>query len=203
MKTILLTLGDAAGIGPEVLVKCLSGIGINGRLPLPADTRILVIGELEILRDTAAALNLPVRFNAENEASENEIAVRSLGLLHPDDIEVGQLSALCGNAAYHYFAHAIEECLAGKAHAIVTAPLNKEAMNMAGHRFMGHTDILFKYGEEKYARSISKAIVNYRGKKCIESTLELADIVKGAVPAKYRREKHPARKSFQALLFST
>jgi 16S rRNA (cytosine1402-N4)-methyltransferase len=61
------------------------------------------------------------------------------------------------------------------------------------------TDILFKYGEENYARSISKAIVSYRGKKSIESTLELADIIKGAVPAKYRREKHPARKSFQAL----
>lgn len=61
------------------------------------------------------------------------------------------------------------------------------------------TDILFKYGEEKYARSISKAIVSCREKKSIESTLELADIIKGAVPAKYRREKHPARKSFQAL----
>jgi len=61
------------------------------------------------------------------------------------------------------------------------------------------TDILFKYGEENYARSISKAIVSYRKKKLIESTLELAEIIKGAVPAKYRREKHPARKSFQAL----
>lgn len=61
------------------------------------------------------------------------------------------------------------------------------------------TDILFSYGEEKYARSISKAIVSYREKKPITSTLELADIIKGAVPAKYRREKHPARKSFQAL----
>jgi 16S rRNA (cytosine1402-N4)-methyltransferase len=61
------------------------------------------------------------------------------------------------------------------------------------------TDILFKYGEEKYARSISKAIVSYRGIKTITNTLELADIIKGAVPAKYRREKHPARKSFQAL----
>ncbi len=60
-------------------------------------------------------------------------------------------------------------------------------------------DILFAYGEEKYARSISKAIVSYREKKSITSTLELADIIKGAVPAKYRREKHPARKSFQAL----
>jgi len=61
------------------------------------------------------------------------------------------------------------------------------------------TEILFKYGEETYARSISRAIVNYRQLKPIENTLELADIIKGAVPARYRREKHPARKSFQAL----
>ncbi|MDD4802419.1 MAG: 16S rRNA (cytosine(1402)-N(4))-methyltransferase RsmH [Syntrophomonas sp.] len=60
-------------------------------------------------------------------------------------------------------------------------------------------DILFKYGEESYARSIAKAIVGYRGTKNIESTLELVDIIKRAVPARYSREKHPARKSFQAL----
>lgn len=59
--------------------------------------------------------------------------------------------------------------------------------------------ILFRYGEEAYAGSISRAIVNYRKSKEIESTLELADIIKGSVPARYRREKHPARKSFQAL----
>lgn len=59
--------------------------------------------------------------------------------------------------------------------------------------------ILFRFGEEVYAGSISRAIVNYRKSKDIESTLDLAEIIKGAVPARYRREKHPARKSFQAL----
>ena len=60
-------------------------------------------------------------------------------------------------------------------------------------------NILYRFGEEDYAGSISRAIVNYRQRKEIDSTLELAEIIKGAVPAKYRREKHPARKSFQAL----
>jgi 16S rRNA (cytosine1402-N4)-methyltransferase len=59
--------------------------------------------------------------------------------------------------------------------------------------------ILFRYGEEVYAGRISRAIVNYRKSKDIESTVELAEIIKGSVPARYRREKHPARKSFQAL----
>ncbi len=61
------------------------------------------------------------------------------------------------------------------------------------------TDILFRYGEEKYARSIAAAIVRQRIIKPIDTTLQLVEIIQGAVPAKYRREKHPARKTFQAL----
>lgn len=61
------------------------------------------------------------------------------------------------------------------------------------------TRILFEYGEEKHARSISNAIAINRRVKTIDTTLELANIIKDAVPARYRREKHPARKTFQAL----
>lgn len=60
-------------------------------------------------------------------------------------------------------------------------------------------NIIFRYGEEKYARSISRAIVNQRRQSPIESTMELVEIIQNAVPASYRREKHPARKTFQAL----
>ena len=55
------------------------------------------------------------------------------------------------------------------------------------------------YGEEKFATSIAKKIVNVRQQKNIETTLELVDIVKSSVPEKYKREKHPARKVFQAI----
>lgn len=60
-------------------------------------------------------------------------------------------------------------------------------------------DVLWRYGEEKYSRRIAKAIVEYRKEKPIKTTLELVEIIKAAVPASYRREKHPARKSFQAI----
>ena len=60
-------------------------------------------------------------------------------------------------------------------------------------------DIFYKYGEEKYSSSIAKAIVSYRNNKKIETTLELAEIIKNAVPEKYRRMGHPARKVFQAI----
>ena len=60
-------------------------------------------------------------------------------------------------------------------------------------------DIFFKYGEEKFARSIAKNIVKYRQSKEIDTTLELSEIIKSSVPERVRREKHPARKVFQAI----
>jgi 16S rRNA (cytosine1402-N4)-methyltransferase len=59
--------------------------------------------------------------------------------------------------------------------------------------------IIYTYGEEKYADSISKAIVKYREEKPIETTFELADIIRNSVPERVRRAGHPARKTFQAL----
>ena len=61
------------------------------------------------------------------------------------------------------------------------------------------TNILYKYGEEKYASSIAKKIIKEREIKPIRTTLELVEIIKSAVPEKYKRDKHPARKTFQAI----
>ena len=60
-------------------------------------------------------------------------------------------------------------------------------------------NIFYKYGEEKYSKSIARKIVEYRKNKKIETTLELVEIIKSGVPEKYKREKHPARKVFQAI----
>ncbi len=60
-------------------------------------------------------------------------------------------------------------------------------------------NIISRYGEEKFARNIAKNIVKVRSQKNIETTLELAEIIKDSVPAKYRRDGHPARKTFQAI----
>ena len=61
------------------------------------------------------------------------------------------------------------------------------------------TRILFTYGEEKYAKSIAKNIVKERQTKSIDTTFELVDVIKASVPIKYARDKHPARKTFQAI----
>lgn len=60
-------------------------------------------------------------------------------------------------------------------------------------------NILFKYGEEKYAKSIAKNIIKARENKSIDTTFELVEIIKSSVPMKYMRDKHPARKTFQAI----
>lgn len=61
------------------------------------------------------------------------------------------------------------------------------------------TKIFFEYGEEKYSKSIAKGIIKARENKNIETTLELAEIIKNNVPEKYKRDSHPARKVFQAI----
>ena len=61
------------------------------------------------------------------------------------------------------------------------------------------TKILFTYGEEKYARSIAKNILKARNNKTIDTTFELVDVIKSSVPEKYMRDKHPARRTFQAI----
>ncbi len=61
------------------------------------------------------------------------------------------------------------------------------------------SNIFYKYGEDKFSRNIAKKIVEYRENKEIESTLELVEIIKSAVPMKFRKDKHPARQIFQAI----
>ena len=61
------------------------------------------------------------------------------------------------------------------------------------------SNIIYKYGEEKFSRNIARNIVKARNEKHIETTIELAEIIKDSVPAKYRRDGHPARKTFQAI----
>lgn len=68
-----------------------------------------------------------------------------------------------------------------------------------GYDYQALAKIIFEYGEEKFARSIAQKIVKSRGEKPIETTLELAEIIKSAVPQKARREKNPCKKTFQAI----
>ncbi|GGF19454.1 4-hydroxythreonine-4-phosphate dehydrogenase PdxA [Williamsia phyllosphaerae] len=137
---VALTMGDGAGIGPEVIVPAvLDARTLSWCLPV-------VIGDAKRLRLAAQVLGLTpdivtISTVAEAESTPGRINVIDLDLL-PEDLKWGELSAVAGHAAYEYIRVASELAVAGEVQAICTAPLNKEALHAAGHIFPGHTELL-------------------------------------------------------------
>jgi 4-phospho-D-threonate 3-dehydrogenase / 4-phospho-D-erythronate 3-dehydrogenase len=143
MKPIIgITMGDAAGIGPEIIVKSLMDKDIYDQC------QPIVIGDVKILERVKPIVKADVQINLINHVSEakNEfgiIDVIDLDLL-PVDLPFGQVSGEAGNAAYQYIAKAVALAKEKEINAICTAPLNKEAMHKGGHLYPGHTEILAK-----------------------------------------------------------
>ncbi|WP_410770232.1 4-hydroxythreonine-4-phosphate dehydrogenase PdxA [Fontibacillus sp. BL9] len=147
MKPIIaITMGDAAGIGPEVIVKALSHPEVYKAC------QPVVIGDAGTLKRAAAVSGRsemeirPVAEVTEALFQPGIIDCIDLNLL-PDPVPFGQLSPAAGNAAFHYIAKAVELATAGEVGAICTAPLNKEALHKGGHLYPGHTEILAKLTE--------------------------------------------------------
>ena len=133
-------MGDAAGVGPEVIMKALA------HRELFAIARPLVVGDAKRLaaagRIVGSSLVVSVITEPEDARFEpGTVDCIDLALV-PPDTPFGQLSAACGEGAYRFVERAVALALAGKVDAICTAPLNKEALNAAGHRYPGHTEIL-------------------------------------------------------------
>jgi 4-hydroxythreonine-4-phosphate dehydrogenase len=140
LPTIALTMGDPAGIGPEIIMKALAAPDVH------AFCKPLVIGDAERLRlagqRVGTHLQLVRRENAREAAYEHgKVECIDLGLV-PADLPFGQVSPIAGEAAYRYIEHAVRIVEAGEAQAICTAPLSKEALHAAGHRYPGHTELL-------------------------------------------------------------
>ncbi len=136
LPRIAVTLGDPAGIGPELCLHLL-----NERAVTDVCTPI-VFGDAGILRRVAATLALP--FPAPVVTRLDAVtgpAVLDLGCVDAARVTPGRVDAACGDAAFRYVIAAIEAGLAGQVDAVATAPLNKAAMHAAGHRYPGHTEI--------------------------------------------------------------
>ena len=135
-----ITMGDPAGVGPEVVMKALAH-------PATYETaRPIVIGDAKRLERAAAIarLTIGVRSIQEPEQARFEhgtVDCIDLGLV-PADLPFGKLSAAAGEAAYRYIERAVTLACERRIDAICTAPLNKEALNAAGHRYPGHTELL-------------------------------------------------------------
>ena len=142
LPRIAITMGDAAGVGPEVIVKSLAHAALY-------DTcRPLVIGDAARLQKAVEITGVKLTINPltrETIAAARHICgivdVVDLKLI-PADLPFGKLSSIAGDAAYQYIKIATELAMAGQVEAICTAPLNKEALHAGGHIYPGHTEIL-------------------------------------------------------------
>jgi 4-hydroxy-L-threonine phosphate dehydrogenase PdxA len=153
---LAITLGDPAGIGPEVTLKALAHAEVF------AQCRPLVIGDRRILERAAGWLggSLPP-VEAIGDPASGVYAPETLPLLDlhnadPAEIAVGQVAAAAGRAAVEYVFRACDLALAGAVDGIVTAPLNKGAMHKAGFLYPGHTELL---AERTKAERISMLLV--------------------------------------------
>jgi len=123
---IAISMGDPAGIGPEVTVQAL------------ADPQLATLARWTVVGD-ARVLEMAERITGMNLAAEVR-DVPALGEI--GDFAFGRLDARCGVAAVEYVRTATEMCLSGEAAAMVTAPLNKEAVTLSGRTFSGHTEYI-------------------------------------------------------------
>jgi 4-hydroxythreonine-4-phosphate dehydrogenase len=138
---IAVTMGDPAGIGPEIVARTFAEEGFR------EENRALVVGDPVILERALKLLELTtLRLNEISEPEEAAFEAGSVDVLAvgevPKDLPFGELDARAGEAAFRYLERATKLASAGRVGAVATAPLNKEAMHLAGHKYPGHTEIL-------------------------------------------------------------
>jgi 4-hydroxythreonine-4-phosphate dehydrogenase len=127
MKTrIGITVGDPAGIGPEIVLKALAATD-------RPDADYIVFGDMASLADRGARFSLP---------TPQDLGARVVDVAAAGEVPLGRISAAAGDAAARAVLRAVQEVTAGRLHAIVTAPLQKESLKAAGHPWPGHTEML-------------------------------------------------------------
>ncbi|PTM56553.1 4-hydroxythreonine-4-phosphate dehydrogenase PdxA [Desmospora activa] len=141
MKPVIgITMGDAAGIGPEIIVKSLATASIYERI------RPIVIGDAKQLQKAIELTQTKMTIKPVTQVSEAEFQfgnIDSIDLdLLPVNLPFGEISPQAGAAAFLYIKKAVELAKKREIDAICTAPLNKEALHKGGYLYPGHTEIL-------------------------------------------------------------
>jgi 4-hydroxythreonine-4-phosphate dehydrogenase len=144
-------MGDPQGIGPEIIVKSLSSQAIYD------ECRPLVFGDARIFEKALEICKSPLAIRTVQNVNDalfefGTIDVFDLQNVDLQHFEYGKVSADAGAAAFTAIRTVIEKALAGEVDATVTAPINKESINLAGHHFSGHTEIYAHFTHtKKYA----------------------------------------------------
>ncbi len=147
---VAVTMGDPAGVGPEIIARTFAEPDFTER------NRALVIGDVTILERAAKLLDLSLRVNPITAPEDGRYEPGVMDVIPasalPEDLPFGKLDAGAGAAAFEYVRRSIELAMDGSVAAVATAPLNKEAMHLGGHEYPGHTEILAELtGTEDYA----------------------------------------------------
>jgi len=127
--TIAISIGDPAGIGPEVVIKALSSHEVRDL------ANWIIVGDRAAIEKTCSSCGI----DATSIGAELR---QSMAIRDREQYQFGELSAECGKAALGYVGIATEMCMKGEAQAMVTAPLSKEAVTMSGLSFSGHTEYI-------------------------------------------------------------
>ena len=148
-------MGDAAGIGPEIIAKTLFLKEIY------EICRPVVIGDADAMREGIKVAHVQLEINpiknlADARFKHGIIDVMDLNNVRIEDLEMGKPQAMAGKASVEYIEKAVEMALNGEIHAIATAPISKEAIHMAGYNYSGHTELLaYLTGTKDYAMMLT------------------------------------------------
>ena len=137
---LAVTMGDPAGCGPEVIAQVAASDAVR------ATAHIVCIGDARVMERAFRFIGQTCRVHEIGDVAHarhepGTLDVLDLGNVDLDRLELGQVQAAAGQAAYEYVTTAIDLALAGCVDGVVTAPLNKAALHLAGHRYDGHTEI--------------------------------------------------------------
>jgi len=168
MKPLLLTMGDPTGIGPELIVKALLNRTFDS-LSSPVE----VVGDPGVLCRAGQIFNCEGNIEADRHHlcrlsfGEHQLTVHPLSRLAIENLNYGQPDIACGKAMADYVDDAITRCLDKTAAGIVTAPINKAAINAAGYHFPGHTELL---AERCGVKKVVMMLAGERLKVCLVTT---------------------------------
>jgi 4-hydroxythreonine-4-phosphate dehydrogenase len=135
-----ITMGDVAGIGPEIILKALAHQAVYDKC------RPIVIGDKKVLEAVSISLKKGFVINSIDDLASAGLKIGEVDCFDLDILSnilpYGKVSPIAGGAAYRFIEEAVSLAKADRIDAICTAPINKEALNMAGYAYPGHTEIL-------------------------------------------------------------
>src|SRR5690348_14743207 len=144
---IAMTIGDPAGIGPEVVLKAAAALSRRDSAPA-----LVAIGDLAAMRDTAARLaGAPrlIEWRLGDNLPANRLPVIALGELAAHARRPGKPTVEGGEASFRYVEAGARMARVGDIDALVTAPISKQWWHRAGHRFPGHSELLAKIARDR------------------------------------------------------